>query len=142
PTNGAFVEFGLAFGAFPLDVVIGSDGNLWVTEAGRSKIARFKPASGVVAEFQPPAQSGVPQRIVSAPDGTLWFTEADGMDVGRVTVNGSFQTIATPGLENFDITVTANNVVYFTGRDIATQQDTLRMLTPAPPNNRRRSAKH
>jgi virginiamycin B lyase len=94
-----------------------------------------------VTEFQPPAQSGVPQRIVPAPDGTLWFTEADGMDVGRVTVNGSFQTIATPGLQNFDITVTPDNVVYFTARDIATQQDQLLALQPHV-EMRRRSVKH
>lgn len=119
PSHGEFVEFSLAFGSNPLGVVIGSDGNLWVTEAGRNKIARLQPATGTINECQPPTINGAPQHIVSAPDGTLWYADAAGMSVGRIKLNGSsapsFETLATPGQENFDITVSSDNVVYVTG---------------------------
>jgi virginiamycin B lyase len=124
PSTGDFVEFGLAAGAYPLGIATGSDGNIWITEAGRHKIARLRP-SGTISEFQPPTENGTPQRIVPAPDGTLWFTESTGMDVGRVTVNGAFEMLATPGQQNFDITVTSAGLVYFTGGD------RLSLLAPA-----------
>ena len=119
PSNGDFVEFSLASGSYPLDLLIGSDGNLWVTEAGRGRIARFMPSFGVVNDFELPTSNGAPQHIVSAPDGMLWYAEAAGMDVGRVTIHGesapAFDVIATPGQQNFDITVSAGGIVYVTG---------------------------
>lgn len=137
PSSGEFVEFSLAAGAYPLGIATGADGNIWFTETGRHKIARLKP-SGTITEFQPPTNNGAPQHIVTAPDGTLWYTESTGMDIGRITLNGSsaptFEVIATPGQQNFDLTVTApsspggSGLVYFTGRDAA-GQDNLSVLT-------------
>ena len=130
PSNGEFVEFSLASGAFPLGIATGPDGNIWITEAGRHKIARLQP-SGLINEFQLPTSNGSPQHIVAAPDGTLWYTELTGMDIGRITLHGSsaptFEVIATPGQQNFDLTVAApaspggGVEVYFTGRDVAGQ---------------------
>ena len=86
----------------------------------QGKIARLQPGTGTINEFQPPTINGAPQHIVSAPDGTLWYTDAAGMSVGRIRLNGSsapsFETLATPGQENFDITVTSGNVIYVTGQ--------------------------
>jgi virginiamycin B lyase len=134
PTSGEFVEFPLVGGAYPLGLATGSDGNIWITEAGRHKIARLRPSSGIVTEFQPPTFNGSPQHIVSAPDGSLWYTESTGMNVGRITLDGAsapaFQMIATPGQQNFDVTVTPNGLVYFTGRD-ASGRDKLSLLAPA-----------
>lgn len=134
PTNGEFVEFALASGAYPLGIATGSDGNIWIAEAGRHRIARLRP-SGTLTEFPLPTTSGTPQHIVAAPDGTLWYTESTGMDIGRITLNGSsaptFEVIATPGQQNFDLTVTGNGLVYFTGRDVASGQDKLSRLALA-----------
>jgi virginiamycin B lyase len=137
PSNGEFVEFSLAGGAYPLGITTGADGNIWLTEAGRHKIARLRP-SGTINEFPLPTDNGAPQHIVSAPDGTLWYTESTGMDIGRITLNGSsaptFEVAATPGQQNFDLTVTGSGLVYFTGRDIASGQDKLSLLAPACAN--------
>lgn len=145
PTNGEFVEFSLASGAQPLSLVIGADGNLWVTEAGRHKIARFQPGLGVVTEFSLPVPLGQPQHIISASNGQLWYTEGRGMDVGRITLTAQstpmIESISTPGFENFDLTV-SGSTIYFTGRDVATQQDKLMMLVPYTPPKRHRSAGH
>jgi virginiamycin B lyase len=133
PTNGEFVEFLLAAGAFPLGIATGSDGNIWIAESGRHRIARLSP-SGIVAEFATPAPNSAPQHIVAAADRTLWYTESSGMNVGRITLNGTsaptFETIATPGQQNFDITVSSNGRVYVTGTN-ASGQKLLTMLAPA-----------
>ena len=132
PTNGAFVEFVLAAGAFPLGIATGSDNNIWIAESGRHRIARLSP-SGVVAEFATPTPNSAPQHIVPAPDGKLWYTESTGMNVGRITLNGSsaptFEKIATPGQQNFDVTVSSNGRVYVTGTN-ASGQNQLTMLAP------------
>lgn len=131
PSNGEFVEFSLASGAYPLALTTGADGNLWLTEAGRNKITRIRP-NGTISEFQPPVSNGTPQHIATAPDGTLWYTDSAGISVGHVTLDASsvpsFEVLETPGQQNFDVTV-AGKTVYFTGRDIATGQDVLSMLS-------------
>jgi streptogramin lyase len=131
PSNGDFVEFSLASGAQPFALATGTDGNIWLTESGRHKIARIKP-NGTISEFQPPTTDGTPQHIAAAPDGRLWYTESTGMDVGRITLDSSsvptFEVLATPGQQNFDITV-SGATVYFTGRDLASGQDVLSMLS-------------
>jgi streptogramin lyase len=133
PSNGEFVEFALAAGAYPLGITAGSDGNIWLTEAGRHKIARLRP-SGTITEFSLPTNNGTPQHIVAVSDGTLWYTESTGMDIGRITLNGSsaptFEVIATPGLQNFDLTVSGTGLAYFTGRDVAAGHDVLSLLAP------------
>ena len=143
PTSGEFVEFDLGAGAFPLGIAIGSDGNIWITEAGRHRIARLQP-SGTITEFQLPTSSGTPQHIVAAQDGTLWYTETTGMDIGRITLNGAsaptFEVIATPGQQNFDLTVSGNRV-YVTGR-ASDGDDMLLLLEPVTSGIRRRSVKH
>src|SRR5205823_2790332 len=47
------VEFsaGITAGSFPLDIVTGSDGNLWFTENGIDRIGRINPGTGQVDEF-------------------------------------------------------------------------------------------
>src|SRR6185436_13107225 len=88
---------------------------------------------GLISEFQPPVSNGTPERIVSAPDGTLWYTESTGMDVGRLTLNGtsapSFETVATPGQQNFDLTVSPSGQVYITTREAG--EDKLLILAPS-----------
>lgn len=148
PPLPGFVEFTLAAGAFPLGLATGPDGNIWITEAGRHNIARLRP-SGTITEFQLPTSNGGPQHIVTSPDGALWYTESTGMDIGRITLNGAavtFDVLATPGQQNFDLTATRSPtggvLVYFTGRDAATGQDKLSVVGPPLPGPRRRAARH
>jgi virginiamycin B lyase len=74
--------------AVPQGIVVGPDGNLWVTEAGR--VARVTP-SGVMTEFDPPSLESV--YITAGPDGNLWFTGGD--KVTRVTTTGVFAQYRT-----------------------------------------------
>ncbi len=121
-SSGEMFEFALRSGANPFGITTGSDGNLWFTEMGADKIGRVTP-SGVITEFPLP-QGAAPARIVGTSHGTLWYTQSSGSRVGRITLNGSspplFESIATPGQENLDITVSAplspggSDLVYLT----------------------------
>jgi streptogramin lyase len=55
------------------DIVTGSDGNLWFTNAGQYKVGRMTP-SGAITQFDLPAMVGGPSRITKGPDGNIWIT--------------------------------------------------------------------
>jgi streptogramin lyase len=78
--------------AEPQGIVVGPDGNLWVTEAGR--VARVTP-SGVITEFDPPSLGSA--YITAGPDGNLWFTGGD--KVVRLTTSGMFTQYRIPSPE-------------------------------------------
>jgi sugar lactone lactonase YvrE len=54
-----------------MGITLGSDGNVWVTEAGANKLAQFTPDGKLLAEFP---VNGAPDDIVSGSDGNLYFT--------------------------------------------------------------------
>src|SRR5262252_8885108 len=60
--------------ALPSGIVEGSDGNLWVTEAGRGSIARLTP-SGQLTEFPVPGAVNL-NKITLGPDGKIWFIDS------------------------------------------------------------------
>ena len=93
---GQISEFstGLNVNSNPIDVVSGSDGNLWFTDEGTSSaIGRITP-TGQITEFS----SGLnavsrPVSIAAGPDGNLWFTDAAAelggtSAIGRITPSG------------------------------------------------------
>ena len=53
-------------------ITVGSDGNLWFTEAEANKIGKITP-QGVITEYQLPEIGMPPRSITSGPDGNLWF---------------------------------------------------------------------
>lgn len=72
PSNESIVEYQLpAMHSRPMGITLGSDGNLWVTEAGANKLAQFSTDGRLLAEFP---VSGAPDDIVSGSDGQLYFT--------------------------------------------------------------------
>jgi streptogramin lyase len=72
PTNDKIVEYQLpVMHSRPMGITPGSDGNLWVTEAGVNKLAQFSTDGKLLAEFP---VSGAPDDIVTGSDGNLYFT--------------------------------------------------------------------
>ncbi len=88
-----FTEFALPSGSRPQGIAVGSDGALWIAEAGTKRIARMT-TDGTVTEFALPATSE-PQDIAAGPDGSLWFTEFDSRHIGRITTAGVVTEFAT-----------------------------------------------
>lgn len=72
PPDDGIVEYQLpTMHSRPMGITAGSDGNLWVTEAGTSKLARFDTTGKLLSEYNVP---GAPDDIVTGPDGNLYFT--------------------------------------------------------------------
>lgn len=77
-------------GQRPQAIVVGPDGNLWVTEVLKHQIFRVTP-SGEMTAFSVPGESvGVLQGITSGPDGNLWFTSREENAIRRVSTKGEF----------------------------------------------------
>src|SRR5262249_35727314 len=63
-------------------ITAGSDGNLWFSEPGTSRLGRITTA-GAVTEFETPAASSQPGGVTTGPDGHIWFTNPGGEQVGQ-----------------------------------------------------------
>ncbi len=68
----------------PQGIALGSDGNLWFTEALADKIGVFNPSTGTTLELSAPAGFQQPYAITSAPDGNLWFTDLQSGFIGEI----------------------------------------------------------
>jgi streptogramin lyase len=122
PSAAAINEFPLpTAGGSPTGVATGTDGNVWLTEASASRIARVTPA-GTATEFALPA-GREPLEIVSA-GGLLWFTERAGDRIGRIDPNaadvqGSLAEFSVPGAGSHPTGITAgpDGALWFTEAD-------------------------
>lgn len=88
---GAVTEFELPTPASePTSVVVGPDGNLWITEFQVGKIARVTKEGVTTGEFPIPTSGGQPLTIASDPDaGVLWFTDESSNEIGRISTAGT-----------------------------------------------------
>ncbi len=82
----------LPAGSRPQGITSGTDGNLWFTEAGSSKIGKIAPAGTGLVEYALPAGSD-PTSIVQGPDGNFWFTENSRDKIGMITLTGTITDI-------------------------------------------------
>lgn len=88
---------GLKSGSAPVDITLGSDGNLWFTDNGTTKaIGRVTPA-GVVTEFTNLLNPGsVPQDVTLGPGGNVWFADlGTPRAIGRVTTAGKIDEFSS-----------------------------------------------
>jgi streptogramin lyase len=101
-------------------------GLLWFTEGATNKIGAIDPATHAITEIALPANANDPNglrgasRITVGPpfklfDNTLYFTEALSHDVGTLDpITHALGFIAVPNAAPGDITVGANNTLWFT----------------------------
>ena len=93
---GVYTQFPLSSAVtVPTGITLGSDDNLWVSEAAGNAIVRMTEA-GSFTEFALPNQLSIPTSVTSGPDMNLWFTERDGNRIGRITTGGSITEFAVP----------------------------------------------
>ena len=73
----SITEFGVSFGAVPLDISPGPDGNVWFTENGTGAIGRITP-TGSLSEFSAMLDHGGPRvkpvSLCLGADLNIWFT--------------------------------------------------------------------
>jgi streptogramin lyase len=73
----------------PMDVAVGSDGNIWFTENAVSKIGKMSTAGVALAEYPTKTNPSSLSAITSGPDGNLWFLENTAYGaVGKITTSG------------------------------------------------------
>lgn len=102
-------------GAYPTDVALGPDGNLWITDVNAAKIRRVTPSGGV-SEFDIPSGDRA-QDITAGPDGKMWFTELYGNRIGRVDPGSGAITefpLRTSSAGAWGITAGPDGNVWFT----------------------------
>ncbi len=73
----------------PMDVAVGSDGNIWFTENGASQIGKMTIEGVMLAEYPTKTANANVSAITSGPDGNLWFLENTPFGaVGKITTSG------------------------------------------------------
>ncbi len=110
-----FTEYILASGSAPFYITSGSDGALWFTESGTSKIGRITTGGGLT-EYPTQTPDAHPLSITAGPDGALWFTESVANNIGRMTTDGSVQEypVPTSNSQPSGITVGPDGALWFT----------------------------
>ncbi len=90
-TDGTFTAQSFPELIRPRSMVVGPDGNLWLTASspgGADEIARLT-MQGTLTVFPLPGKESGLDQIISGPDGNLWFTETYAERVGRITPGGT-----------------------------------------------------
>ncbi len=86
-------------GQRPQALVLGPDGNMWVTEVLKHQILRVTPQGEVTVFAVPGKEVGVLQGITAGADGNLWFTSREENAIRRVSPKGEFNgTFVIPSL--------------------------------------------
>lgn len=105
----------------PLNVTLGQDGNIWLTEFGGDRIAQFSLSNAAFTECTLPIQVGtttpMPFGIAAGPDGNLWVTDPASNGIWRIAPGcGSFAffALATANANPQNITVGSNGALWFT----------------------------
>jgi virginiamycin B lyase len=88
-TSATVLEFPVPTpGAKPLSITYTVSGDIWFTENGAAKIARYTAGGGGFTECQLPMKNGLtptPWGITAANDGTLWVTDPGTNGIWNVT---------------------------------------------------------
>lgn len=99
----------------PGSLILGSDGNLWLTE--NNQIERLDPATGSVTQVIVPFTNAVIPSITAGPDNGLWFTDSSNNKVGKLDPKtGAITGYAVPKADGAPDQIVAdpNGHLYFT----------------------------
>jgi streptogramin lyase len=95
-TSGQVTDFPLPTAcSAPTRLVVGSDGNLWFTEVGTSKIGKMAMVAstgitvGQLLNEYTLKTSAVPTGIALGPDCNIWFSEAGTDSIGKINVTAN-----------------------------------------------------
>jgi virginiamycin B lyase len=113
--DGTKTAYPVSQGAFPTDIVLGSDGALWFAESRGNAIGRLT-KDGDLTEYPLPTPDAFIADLVAGPDGALWFTESNTNKIGRITTAGEITEYTLPGAESMPsgITVGPDGALWFT----------------------------
>ncbi|WP_272598112.1 virginiamycin B lyase family protein [Solirubrobacter ginsenosidimutans] len=116
--NGSQTSYPVAEGAFPADIVLGSDGALWFTELRGNAIGRLS-VDGKLTEYPLPTADAFAADITPGPDGALWFTESGANQVGRITTQGVITEFTLPAADSLPgpIVAGADGALWFAERN-------------------------
>ena len=101
----------------PYDIAAGPEGNLWFTDAYRSKIGEFNPVTHATSEYPIPAKESEPEHLAVGPEGDIWFT---GREANRIAEINPITHVAsdfpTPTEVSYPLGITAgaDGSIWFT----------------------------
>ena len=116
PKSGKTVEVPLGSGSAPHGVIVGPDGNAWVTDGGQNAIVRVDAQTRAVKVWPLPADTGYTNLNTLTFDkkGRVWFTGQSGF-YGRLNpATGDMKVWKAPrGSGAYGITTTPGGDVYY-----------------------------
>ena len=85
----------------PLNIALGSDGNMWFTSTGSNPRISVVRTDGSVVDFTDGfAQGTIPTAIIPGPDGRLWFSDTGKGGFGAITVEGDIAQVVSEDASN------------------------------------------
>ena len=105
---------------------------MWFTESYANKIGKISPETGVIIEYNLPAENVSPAALAVGPDGSLWFAEANANQIGKFTpANGKVTEFPVPLPVQTNIWDWSTSNTYISVSSIIKQYvgDTLRAIT-------------
>jgi virginiamycin B lyase len=110
--------------ATPRYIAAGSDGALWFTEQGLSRIGRIT-TDGTISHFPTPTDDSNPYAITAGPDGAVWFSEQSPSQIGRITSDGTITEYPVPNV--YGVAAGPDGAVWFT--DTTYQENRIGRIT-------------
>lgn len=146
PETGKYVHVPLGEGSAPHGVIIGPDGNPWITDSGLNAIVRVDAKTRAVTHYKLPIEDYANlNTAVFDTRGVLWFTGQSGYH-GRVTPStGKVEVWRSPrGRGPYGITATPTGEVYYAslaGSHIARIDTRAGVATPIEPPTKAQGAR-
>lgn len=113
---GDITNFPLNAGSGPRDVVVGPDGNFWVTNAGGNSVSKVGLNGAVLGTYPMTTANAGVRDIAVGPDGNLWVTMTTANKIGRITTAGVVTEFAIPTADSQPIGIAAgaDGALWFT----------------------------
>ena len=87
--SGAIHEFSAPGGDVPLQIVAGSDGNVWFYSAGATPAIVKMTPGGTFTPYPMPMHGEIADNMVLGPDGEIWFSDMGTTSIGKIAPDGT-----------------------------------------------------